>query len=440
MRCCPVSTIDKNKIEILKDMLRSLHKGESVENLKQKLKNILKEISPFEIPLVEQELIKEGVPISEIFKLCDLHVELLKDALRSNELKDVPDGHPLNLLSKENMYITKFVKTMNIYMELLNKDSLDAVNYLKAINNVVFELKKFRLHYRKIQMLIFPYLERRGITAIPRVLWSKEDQVIIKLRELSMLIEKGLSNPKEFINNIVEKAKEVSNAISDLIFREEKILFPAVWILLSEGEWAAIHEAAKDIGYLVPIDVEWIPEAKPVLPYEVKGVVTQEQLKNLPQEFKFAALSTLSPDTYEIKVKNDLEFTTGFLSKDEIEAVFKHLPIEVTYADHNDRVTFFSQSKFRKGFVRAKITIGRRFEYCHPPRLENFVKNVVNELKSGKADFKEYWTKLGDRIIRVIVIAVKNDVNAYLGTLEIVEDLTEIVNNPEEIKKKIIIL
>ncbi|MEM2425218.1 MAG: PAS domain-containing protein, partial [Candidatus Bathyarchaeia archaeon] len=152
------------------------------------------------------------------------------------------------------------------------------------------------------------------------------------------------------------------------------------------------------------------------------------------------ALSTLSPDTYEIKVKNDLEFTTGFLSKDEIEAVFKHLPIEVTYADHNDRVTFFSQSKFRKGFVRAKITIGRRFEYCHPPRLENFVKNVVNELKSGKADFKEYWTKLGDRIIRVIVIAVKNDVNAYLGTLEIVEDLTEIVNNPEEIKKKIIIL
>ncbi|MEM3476139.1 MAG: DUF438 domain-containing protein, partial [Candidatus Bathyarchaeia archaeon] len=157
-----MSTIDKNKIEILKDMLRSLHKGESVENLKQKLKNILKEISPFEIPLVEQELIKEGVPISEIFKLCDLHVELLKDALRSNELKDVPDGHPLNLLSKENMYITKFVKTMNIYMELLNKDSLDAVNYLKAINNVVFELKKFRLHYRKIQMLIFPYLERRG--------------------------------------------------------------------------------------------------------------------------------------------------------------------------------------------------------------------------------------------------------------------------------------
>jgi len=32
--------------------------------------------------------------------------------------------------------------------------------------------------------------------------------------------------------------------------------------------------------------------------------------------------------------------------------------------------------------------IGRRFGYCHPPRLENFIRNAVNELKSGKADFR----------------------------------------------------
>ena len=434
-------SINREKIEVLKNVLRELHKGVSIEELKRRFKNALEGISPFEIPLVEQELIREGVPISEILKLCDLHVELLRDLLRSGELKDVPRGHPLDLLSRENERIARLAETLNIYAGALNGASAEeVVSHLKAIGNIVAELRRFRAHYRKIQMLIFPYLERRGITAVPRVLWGREDQAMVKLRELSALIKKGLSDPGAYARSIAEKAAEISKGIADLVFREERILFPSVWVLLSEGEWAAIHEAAKDLGYLVPIDAEWTPKAKPLLPYEISGAVTPEQVERLPQEFKFAALATLAPDTYEVKSEGDLEFETGFLSKNEVEAIFRHLPIEITYADANDRVTFFSESALKKGFARTKTIIGRRLEYCHPPRLENFVKNVVNELKSGRADFREYWTRLGDRIIRVIVVAVKDRDGKYLGTLEMVEDLTEIVNNPEEVKRRIVVL
>ncbi|MEM3545576.1 MAG: DUF438 domain-containing protein [Candidatus Bathyarchaeia archaeon] len=431
------NAIDRGKIEALKSMLLSLHKGESIEELKRKFKGVLETISPIEISLVEQELVREGVSISEILRLCDLHVELIRDTLRSSLLMDVPKGHPVSLISRENEHITKLAEALNVYAGALSKASSgEAESHLKAISNILAELRKSRLHYRKIQMLIFPYLERRGITAIPRVLWGREDQIIVKLRELSTLVEKELTHPKEY-PNIAEKAMEVSREISDLIFREERILLPAVWILLSEGEWVAIHEAAKDIGYLIPIDVEWASRAKPLLPYEVNGVVTREQVESLPQEFKFAALA---PDTYEVRSEEDLEFETGFLSKDEVEAIFRHLPIEVTYADVNDRVTFFSQSIFRKGFARTKTIIGRRLGYCHPPRLEHFVKSNVDDLKAGKSDYKEYWTKLGDRTIRVIIAAVRDKDGKYLGTLEIVEDLTEIVNNPDEIKGKIVTL
>ncbi|MEM2702374.1 MAG: DUF438 domain-containing protein, partial [Candidatus Bathyarchaeia archaeon] len=409
--------------------------------LKRKFKDALEGISPFEIPLVEQELAREGVPISEILKLCDLHVELLRDSLRSGELRDVPRGHPLDLLSRENERISRLAEALNVYAGILNGASAEeVVSHLKAIGNIIAELRRFRAHYRKLQMLIFPYLERRGITAVPRVLWGREDQAMVKLRELSALIERGLSNPSEYAKSVAEKAAEVSREIPGLVYREERILFPSVWALLSEGEWAAIHKAAKDIGYLVPADVEWVSKAKPLLPYEISGAVTPEQIERLPQEFKFTALATLAPDAYEVKSEGDLEFETGFLSKSEVEAIFKHLPIEMTYADANDRVTFFSESVSRRGFARTKTIIGRRLEYCHPPRLENFVKNVVNELKSGKADFREYWTRLGDRIIRVIVAAVKDKDGNYLGTLEMVEDLTEIVNNPEEVKRRIVIL
>jgi DUF438 domain-containing protein len=436
--------INRNKIETLKSILKDLHKGEPLEELKRRFKDVLESLSPFEIPLVEQELVREGVPIPEILRLCDLHVELLRDVLRSDELKGVPMGHPLNLLSEENKIIARLAEALNIYAEALSKASLgEAESYLKAISNIVAELRKFRLHYRKIQMLIFPYLERRGITAVPRVLWGREDQAITKISELRDLVEKSLANLDnlgEYAKNIADKSRELSRELSDLIFREEKILFPAVWTLLSEGEWAAIHEAAKDIGYLVPSDVEWTPRAKPLLPYEVDGVVTQDQIERLPQEFKFAALATLTPDAYKIKSEGDLELSTGFLNRNEVEAIFKHLPIEITYADFSDRVKFFSESVFRRGFARTKTIIGRKIEYCHPPRLEGFIKSNINEIKSGRSNYKEYWTKLGDRIIRVLIVAVKDENGRYLGTLEIAEDLTEILNNPDDAKRRIIVL
>lgn len=428
---------------MLKKILRELHEGVPLEELKHKLEDALEGIPPFEIPLVEQELVKEGVPVSEILKLCDLHVELLKGMLRPGELRDIPRGHPLDLLSRENRKISALSEVLGTYAGALSRAGQEdeVVNYLKAIGEIVAELRKYsRSHYRKIQMLIFPYLERRGITAVPRVLWGREDQVIVKLRELSTLVEKGLSAPSGYARSIAEKATEVSREILELIFREEKILFPSVWALLSEGEWAAIHEAAEGIGYSVPVDAEWMPKAKPLLPHEISGVVTQDQIEKLPIEFKSVALASLTPDTYEVRSEGDLEFNTGFLSKDEVEAIFKHLPVEITYADANNRVTFFSESVFRKGFVRTKTILGRRLEYCHPPRLENFVKSVVDDLKSGKADFREYWTRLGDRVVRVIVAAVRDEKGTYLGALEVVEDLTEVVNNPEEIKKKIIVL
>ncbi|MEM2561833.1 MAG: DUF438 domain-containing protein, partial [Candidatus Bathyarchaeia archaeon] len=301
--------VNKEKIEAIKSILMKLHQGVSVDELKSRFRDVLEGVSPFEIPLIEQELIREGVPISEIFRLCDLHVELLRDLLHPTELKDVPKGHPLYLLSRENEYLAKLAEALGIYAEALSRAKPeDVIDHLRTLGNVIAELRKFRLHYRKIQMLIFPYLERRGITAVPRVLWDKEDQAIIKLRALSTLIEKAMSSPGEHIDGIVKESRELSKEILDLIFREERILFPSVWVLFSEGEWAAIHEEAKSIGYLVPIEIEWTPKAKPLLPFEVRGAITPEQLEKVPQEFKFAVMATLKPDTYEVKSEGDLEF------------------------------------------------------------------------------------------------------------------------------------
>jgi hypothetical protein len=120
--------------------------------------------------------------------------------------------------------------------------------------------------------------------------------------------------------------------------------------------------------------------------------------------------------------------------------MFRALPVEVTYAGKDGRVRFYSESMFHKGFVRTKTIIGRRFGYCHPPRLEETVKRVFKEVVSGDKPYREFWTRSGDRIIRVLITPVKNEDDEILGVLEIVEDLTDVVNNPEKIKEEIVVL
>jgi DUF438 domain-containing protein len=432
------------KIDLVKELLKSIHRGVSVEELKKKYSDILTQISPIEIPLIEQQLVREGIRIDDILKLCDLHVELFREFLQSRELKGVPKGHPVDLFMRENEWILKQAEALSLYVSAFanTTDENSRKSYFEVVKKILSELKKIRLHYRKIQMLVFPYLERRGIAAVPRVLWGREDQAMVKIRQLLELLPKINIVDTSSAKLVSEKALEIAKEVSELVFRENKILYPAVYALFSEGEWVAIAEIANEMGWLIDIgEVEWKPSAKPVLPYEIDGRISLQQIEALPQEFRSMALARgVEPDNYVVKRDNDIELSTGFLKPNEVDAIFRSLPLETTYADINDRVRFFSESKLGRGFVRTKTILGRRIEFCHPPRLEKLVRQTVDELKQGKEPYREFWTKLGDSIIRVLIVPVRGANGEYLGTIEIVEDMTEILNKPEEIKKKIMVL
>lgn len=440
-----MSNMDRaQKLELLKEILKRLSSEEDLEKIKAELGDLLKQVSPLEIPLLEQQLVLEGVSVDEIIKFCDLHLELFRDYLRGKELQNIPEGHPVDNLLKENDYIMKQAELLGIYTGSLAgaADNEARKRILSELRNILYDLKKIRVHYRKIQMLIFPYLERRGLEAIPRVLWSKEDGVVRKIREMTVYVEELLGKDMitdEDVKKIVEDATWLSKEIADIVFRENRILFPTIWELFSEGEWAAIYEIGEEIGYIVETSKKWKPRAEPVYPYEVDGAIPPEKYDKLPVHVK-QIIGRVKPDTYQIRREDDIELDTGFLNKEEVEALFRSLPLEITYANMDDRIRFYSSSLFHKGFVRTKTIVGRLLYYCHPPRLENYVKLVVQQLKRGDKPYREFWTRLGNRIIRVLVVPVRKKNGEQIGTVEIVEDLTDIINNPEEIKKKIVVL
>jgi len=430
--------MERRKLELVKSLLKRIHEGADPESLKKEFGEVLAEVSPAEIPVIEQQLVKEGVPVQEILRMCDIHVALFRDYLISRELKGVPEGHPLDLLLRENELILKWAEQLSVVANALaNASNGEATPLLQQLRALLSNLRAVRTHYRKIQMLLFPYLERRGIVAVPRVLWGREDQAILKLRALLKRVEGEL--PPEEAREVAKEAAGLARELAELVFRENKILFPALWVLLTEGEWAAVAEEARKIGYLVEVERRWEPKAEPVLPYQTEPRVEEGGLERLPPEFR-AVAAGVEPDRYKLVREGDLDLGTGFLSPEEVGGIFRALPVEVTFADANDRVRFYSDGLLPPAFVRTRTILGRKLLYCHPPRLERLVRETVEALRRGEADYREFWTRIGGRVVRVFISAVRDENGRYLGALEVVEDFTEVLRNPEEVLKKVVVL
>jgi len=116
---------------------------------------------------------------------------------------------------------------------------------------------------------------------------------------------------------------------------------------------------------------------------------------------------------------------TGNLSKEEIEAVFNTLPVDVTFVDKDDTVRYFSQTKDRL-FPRTKAVIGRKVQQCHPQKSVHMVNRILEAFKNGSRDVAEFWMKLEGKLIHIRYFAVRDRNRVYLGCLEVSQDITSI--------------
>ncbi len=420
------------KKKLLKDIIRELHHGKSPEELKEKFKGVLKNVSPLEIPLIEQELVKEGLKASEIAKLCDLHVLIFREAVQ-NALKidDIPDGHPLKTLALENEQITKDAEMLGLYSATLEKvkDRKDIENILNTVREIASKIKSiYYTHYDREEMVIFPHIEKRGISAVSQVLWRKHDEIRVMIKKLLNLLEKINPEDQKAIEELTGLARDLSTALVDMVFRENNILYPTLKTLLSEGEWVAIKLQEPQFGYYgIKVKDEWKPDASPIYPHELSGFKAEDMLSKIPQhmkdEFKKNNVELL-PDNYEIKKDGDFEVNVGFLNPQLVDMIFKHLPVDVTYIDENDRVKFYSGGD--RIFPRSPSIIGRPVQLCHPPKSVYIVNKILNAFKSGERDTAEFWIQMGPKFVYITYYAIRDEKGNYRGTLEVTQEVSRI--------------
>ena len=419
------------KKEQLKRLLLRIHEGESVEKLKEEFRQVLSGISPLEIPLIEQELVKEGISAKDIAKMCDLHVELFREAVKGTdelEEKDLPDGHPLKTLYLENKEIMKDAEMLNLYARTLatTKDERMREEILGVLEEIVGNLRKVGFtHYNREEMLTFPYIERRGLTAIATVLWTKHDEIRFMIKRLAELLRKRNEMPwEEFVEKLKAKASEAAFALSDMVFRENNIYYPTLKALLSEGEWKAIRMQEEEIGFYKVKPPAWDPgeDVKPLHPWEIDPELSIEQLLGLPKEVQEALKGQpLEFDKTQLKRDGDIDLGTGYVNVEELKAIFEALPVDVTFIDKDDRVRFFSPGE--RIFDRTMSVLGRPVQLCHPPKSVHIVNKILKAFKEGRKKEATFWLRLGPKYVYIKYVPLFNEKGEYIGTLEMTMDI-----------------
>ncbi len=376
---------------VIKELIRELHEGKTVDEVKHKFEKAFAGVSATEISEAEQALINEGLPVEEVQRLCDVHAAVFKGSIEeihaSVDVSEIP-GHPANVMKVENMYIEVLVDS-KLMPVLVNKSDPD---FRQKLDEALKELYQVDIHYAKKENLLFPYLEKYGVTAPPKVMWGVDDEIRNEIKDL----RREVQSDKTDVDNLAKRGMELAEKIKDMIFKEENILLPMLVEMLTEDEWKQISEDSSEYGNLVDNLPEWNPAGE-----------RQKVLKSEESE----------PDS--------ITLSTGVLKKNELEALLNTLPLDITFVNKDGLVKYFSQSAERI-FARTTTVLGRHVTNCHPPTSVHVVTKIVEDLESGKKDHEDFWIRMGVKYVFIRYFAVRDKDNNFLGVLEVTQNIAPI--------------
>ncbi|MBS7633473.1 DUF438 domain-containing protein [Candidatus Bathyarchaeota archaeon] len=393
--------MNEEKKKILKEMIKQLHAGVSPEEVKEKFKKVLENTSSDEIAKIEQELIKEGMRREELGKLCDVHLAVFREQLGKQSFQ-LPLWHPINILMKEHEALTQRSQRLGIISSLFEPacDYVHVNDALTELQGIVKEFVDSEKHYLREENVLFPLLEKHGITEPPAIMWMEHDRIREQKKKLNNLVENWNSTGfYDFKAQLSEIATNLCEMLSSHFFKENNILFPAGLKTITNQEWVDARKEFDEIGYcsVTPSDVI---TAKP----------TAEGTRKLE-----------TPASAE----GVLQFETGTLSVEEAEAILDTLPIDISFVDANDAVKYFNKAE-RRIFVRTKAVLGRKVQMCHPQKSVHIVNEILDAFRKGEKNTAEFWITMGGRLVHIRYFAVKNREGKYLGTMEVTQDLTDI--------------
>lgn len=391
---------EEERKRLLKEVLKQLHVGVPLEEVKERFRQVLEGVSPEEIAKMEQELVeKEGVSREELQRLCDLHLAIFREQLAKQHI-EAPTHSPIGILLEEHKILLELSEKLKASAAKVQAAGSpeDVREEMLQIRHIASDLLDAEKHYLREENALFPVLEKHGVKEPPAIMWMEHNQLREKKKQLHALTEKtGETAFQDFKRLLAQLSSSLADALSSHIYKENNILFPIALKVATDQEWSIIREGFDEIGYCCFTPSHVTAGTKPTA--------------------KSTAKEPMAGDV--------LQFEAGYLTKEEVEAIFNTLPVDITFVDKDDAVKYFNKAE-KRIFVRTKAILGRKVQFCHPHKSVHIVNRILEAFKRGERNVAEFWIKAGERLVHIRYFAVRDKNGKYLGTLEVTQDITDL--------------
>ena len=403
--------IDAKKLEIVHEIKSAYDEGKiSLEEARKSLKDRVQHLAPYEIAIIEQEMVVESEDecIKEDIQAM---LEVFQDVLVTKD-QELPENHPISCYRRENAKM----KELLLSVEDLVQYPLIKNQWLELYE----ELLKFKIHLSRKQNQLYPVLEKKGFTRPTTTMWTLDDFIRDEIAECyNLLLE---DKEEEFIG----KQAELVADVRDLMDKEENILYPTSLEMINEEEFRYMAEGDQEIGFAY-ISVQADKSGNSASASSSASASTAgAPLSGLSSAPGFAEELAGLLGKYGFNNKEEkLNVSTGQLTLEQINLIYQHMPVDLSYVDENELVCFYTDTKHRV-FPRSKNVIGRDVKNCHPKASVHIVEEIIKKFRSGEQDKAEFWINKPDLFIYIIYYAVRDENGKFRGVLEMMQDCTHI--------------
>ena len=394
--------VDMEKLRVVLDVKeRYLSGALPLDEARAILRERVKTLRPYEIALAEQEL--KTFEDDECRKEDIQQMMVLFQDVLDRSRPDLPEDHPIMCYIRENDAMRGLLKQV----EELAQYPVIKNQWLELYD----ELHKHRLHLSRKQNQLYSILERKGFDRPTTTMWLLDDFIRDEVRDARRLLEED--REEEFI----AMQPVIVADILDLIEKEETVLYPTSLAMIRPDEFEEMKSGDREIGFA------WIrvgagnrtEESKKPLPAtEAAGFASD--LAALLGKYGFSGGST--PGQL-------LEVATGQMTLEQINLVYKHMPVDFSYVDENEIVRFYTDTDHRV-FPRSKNVIGRDVKNCHPRTSVHLVEEIIDKFRRGEQDEVDFWINKPGLFIYIYYVAVRDEEGRFRGILEMMQDCTRI--------------
>ena len=393
--------MDKDKLRRMIEIREAYNSKQlTLDEARERVRKEVGEVSPEEFAAAEQ-LVKDENP-DECRDEDTQEVVHIYEGLIKEPRKELPFGHPIDAYRRE---ADRMKELMKRGAELAEKPFDEA-----AWNALMDDVMKYKVHFHRKQNQLYSALERKGFTRPSTTMWTYDDYVRDEMNKARDLLRQGRRE------DFLQAFRTMSEDMLDLIGKEELILYPTSLKLISDAEFEEMKHGDREIGFFL-ID----------MPGDAPRPATTPTNAPASEGFMNELAALLSKYGMGAKADDErvLDVAEGKLTLEQINLLFRHLPVDISYVDENELVKFYTDTPHRV-FPRSKGVIGREVKNCHPPKSVHLVEEIIEKFRTGEQSRAEFWINKPGLFIYIVYVAVRDANGRFRGVMEMMQNCTHI--------------